>query len=165
MSDSKWFNRRRFMTLSGSIAVTALAGCSDNGDTSTEPDTDTTTSDGAQSEGSTATDGGSTDDMTSEPPSSELIDSLSDYRYVANHPDEWVGESIRAENVNYYEPYQEDYQGFRAVYEEQDEGRPFMLKTDKQFHDNEEISFSGTVEKTGELQGVKIIFVENFTIE
>lgn len=179
MTGDKRVNRRRFLALSGSIAVTGLAGCSDNGTDGTSAETppnettDSPTTDGGDNTTDTTSDNTTTEENlepetprgTPEPPSGNLIDSLSDYRYVANNPDEWVGSEIRAEGVQYYQPYQEDYQGFRAVYEEEDVARPFMLKTDKEFRSNQSIKFTGTVEKTGELQGVKIIFVENVTIE
>lgn len=178
MTEENRFNRRRFLALSGSIAVTGLAGCSDNGENGTPVETppnestDTPTSSDGGDTNDTETDTTTEDELepstprgTPEPPSGSLIDSLSDYRYVVQNPDEWVGNEIRAEGVQYFEPYQEDYQGFRAVYESEDVARPFMLKTDEEFRSNQSVNFTGTVEKIGELQGVKIIFVENVTIE
>jgi hypothetical protein len=92
---------------------------------------------------------------------------------VANNSEEWVGEQIAANDVSYYQSYQEEYEGFRQVYESEDTARPFMLKNvqpntnnnREEFTDGERISFEGTVEKIGELQGVNIILAENVTIE
>jgi hypothetical protein len=186
MSSNSEFNRRQFVTISGSAVIAGLAGCSGGGGDST-PNDDNSATPTATEESNTPTDEATTstptsteDQSVSETPSETtastegyLIDSLSDYRSVANNSEEWVGEQIAANDVSYYQSYQEEYEGFRQVYESEDTARPFMLKNvqpntnnnREEFTDGERISFEGTVEKIGELQGVNIILAENVTIE
>lgn len=164
MSDNLELNRRRFIGISGSILLTGLAGCSGDGGDS-DPDNGESATPTATGGSSTPAETAGTQNATEVSESLRVIDSLSDYRTVANNPEEWVGREIGASDVSYYQPYEEEYQGFRMVFEEENTARPFMLKTDQEFRDGETISFSGTVEKTGEIQTAKIIYVENVTIE
>ncbi|WP_277540289.1 hypothetical protein [Haloarcula laminariae] len=177
MSGRSHLNRRRFIAIGGSAVVTGLAGCSGGEGNSTSADADSPTPPGEESadtDGETtptdADSGPEKPTATTEPASGYLIDSLSDYRTVTENPNEWVGKQIAANDVKYYEPYQEEYEGFRVFYDDASGSRPFMLKNAQprgdvdEFRDGERISFEGTVEKIGEIQGVKIILVENVTL-
>ena len=159
MSNERFPSRRQFIAAGGSAVVTGVAGCSGGGGGSTPDDAGSTPS---TEESSTPTAGTTPTDASE---SQYVIGSLSEYRNVAQNPDEWIGEEIDASDVSYYRSYEEDYQGFRMVFDDENTARPFMLKTDQEFKSGETISFSGTVEKTGVIQTVQVIFVESVTIE
>jgi len=172
--------RRQFIAMSAGAALAGVAGCSgDGGNETPVNDNATPTAEsspagegetGSPAAGTPDQSGSPTSNGTPEPAAGYLIDSLSAYRTVTNNPDEWVGEQISANDVSYYDSYQEEYSGFRALYNDDKLARPFMLKSVQpkdnadNFSDGEEISFDGIVEKIGEVQDTKIILVENVTI-
>ena len=182
MSNGSQLNRRRLIAIGGSAMIAGIAGCSGDGGNSTPSDDSTsptateesnTATDADTASTATPTESGSESEASSETPepaSGYLIDSLSEYRTVTNNPDEWVGEQIAANDVSYYDSYQEEYEGFRALYNNEKVARPFMLKNVQprdnadEFLDGEQISFEGTVEEIGDVQGTKIILVEDVAV-
>jgi hypothetical protein len=162
--------RRRLIAAAGSVAAAGIAGCSQSGtpdDSPGEGDTETTT------DTETAQDGGVESRTTTsaaqpgEQPADGVIESTAEYDYVTARREEWLGREISAASVKYYQPYRESYEGFRAFLDSEGEVRPFFLKTEETFSEQSRatVSFTGTVEKFGEIDGVGVIFVENVTIE
>lgn len=164
-------NRRQLLAATASSLTVVVAGCSGGSDTpdggtetSTEARATTSASTPTAADSQTTTEGIPT--ASSEPDdevADGVIETLADYEYVAERPDTFVGTEISAPDVSYYNEYGE-YTVFRALY---DEGtRPFFVRTDEEgFLDGDEYSFTGTVEKVGEVQGTPVIYVENAAFE
>jgi len=175
-------NRRKFISAFGSIFLTtSIAGCSENQKKSenssnssngTVAPTENTSSTDSTTNESTETSTENTDSLEPETPRGEAedtmngntIETLENYRFVAQNPDDWVGSEIQVNNVN-YSGTNNNYRRFRAFYESENVGRPFYIKVTDTFESNEEISFTGTVEKIETIQDVNVIFVENVSIQ
>lgn len=85
-------SRRKFATLVGGIGLTALAGCSGDGEDTAPEDTTTTT---------TTTDQTTSDESTT---TSEMvtITSREQYDEIAENFDEWKGTEVRIQSADYY---------------------------------------------------------------